>query len=101
MKKSDNFSPAHYRESDNSFQTVEEHIQEVRNRAMNYGFAIELGNLCELAGILHDMGRFTDEFRAYFMESVEGREAKGSEQEIGNGKSRSHETVKRYRNFGR
>ncbi len=62
--------PAHYRIEDNEVQTVEEHVKNVEDKARKYGYSIGLSNTCGLAGLLHDMGKFTDEFCDYFWRSV-------------------------------
>jgi CRISPR-associated endonuclease/helicase Cas3 len=61
---------AHIRESDNKIQTVEEHLLAVKSLAESYGEKIGVKHLTGLAGMLHDMGKYTNEFRDYLIEAV-------------------------------
>ncbi|EIJ78014.1 hypothetical protein PB1_10619 [Bacillus methanolicus PB1] len=61
---------AHIRESDQQIQTVEEHLLEVKRLAESYGEKIDVKHLAGLAGILHDLGKYTNEFREYILEAV-------------------------------
>lgn len=61
---------AHIRENDNKRQTVREHLLEVKDLAETYGEKIGIKYLAGLAGMLHDMGKYTNEFREYILEAV-------------------------------
>ncbi|ALS21074.1 CRISPR-associated helicase/endonuclease Cas3 [Paenibacillus naphthalenovorans] len=61
---------AHIRESDNQIQGVEEHLLGVKDLAESYGEKIGVKHIAGLAGMLHDMGKFTHEFREYILEAV-------------------------------
>ncbi|MEH7558584.1 CRISPR-associated endonuclease Cas3'', partial [Priestia megaterium] len=61
---------AHIREKDKQIQTVEEHLLQVRNLAESYGEKINIKHLTGLAGVLHDLGKYTDTFRTYIVEAV-------------------------------
>ncbi|RXZ80687.1 CRISPR-associated helicase Cas3' [Paenibacillaceae bacterium] len=61
---------AHIRESDGKIQTVEEHLLEVKALAEQFGAKIDLKHVAGLAGLLHDMGKYTDEFKEYLLEAV-------------------------------
>lgn len=61
---------AHIRESDSSIQTVEEHLLEVKQLAESYGEKLSVKHLTGLAGMLHDLGKYTNEFREYILEAV-------------------------------
>ncbi|MEH7490062.1 CRISPR-associated endonuclease Cas3'', partial [Priestia megaterium] len=61
---------AHIRGTDKQIQTVEEHLLQVRNLAESYGEKIGVKHLTGLAGMLHDLGKYTDVFRAYIVEAV-------------------------------
>ncbi len=61
---------AHIRESDKQIQSVEEHLLGVRDLAESYGEKIGVKHLTGLAGILHDLGKYTNEFRNYIIEAV-------------------------------
>ncbi|MGC4379165.1 CRISPR-associated helicase Cas3' [Fictibacillus sp. Mic-4] len=66
---------AHIRESDNEIQTVEEHLLEVKSLAESYGEKIGIKHLTGLAGLLHDMGKYTNEFREYILEAASNPES--------------------------
>lgn len=61
---------AHIRESDSQVQTVEEHLLRVKELAETYGEKIGIKHLAGLAGMLHDMGKYTNEFKEYILEAV-------------------------------
>lgn len=61
---------AHIRESDKQIQTVEEHLIAVKELAESYGEKVGVKHLTGLAGILHDIGKYTLEFRDYILEAV-------------------------------
>lgn len=63
-------SIAHIRKSDGKRQTVEEHLQGVKRLASIYGQTIGVEHLAGLAGVLHDMGKYSDRFREYILEAV-------------------------------
>ncbi|MCR8644608.1 CRISPR-associated helicase Cas3' [Paenibacillus sp. N1-5-1-14] len=60
-------SIAHIRESDGKVQTVEEHLLEVKELAEGYGDKLDLKHLCGLAGLLHDLGKYKNEFTTYIL----------------------------------
>lgn len=66
---------AHIRESDNKIQTIEEHLLEVKKLAESYGEKLDVKHLTGLAGILHDIGKYTNEFREYILEAVSNPDA--------------------------
>ncbi|MDC2867308.1 CRISPR-associated helicase Cas3' [Bacillus sp. BP-3] len=61
---------AHIRENDKQLQTVEEHLLGVKELAETYGEKIGIKHLAGLAGMLHDLGKYTNEFREYILEAV-------------------------------
>jgi CRISPR-associated endonuclease/helicase Cas3 len=61
---------AHIRESDNQIQSVEKHLLGVRDLAESYGEKLGVKHLTGLAGMLHDLGKYTNEFRDYILEAV-------------------------------
>lgn len=61
---------AHIRESDKKIQTVEEHLLEVKKLAEHFGEKIGVKHIAGLAGMLHDLGKYTEEFRNYIIEAV-------------------------------
>ncbi|MCM3289181.1 CRISPR-associated helicase Cas3' [Paenibacillus sp. MER 180] len=65
-------SIAHIRESDQQVQTVEAHLLEVRALAEGYGTKLGVSHVTGLAGMLHDMGKYSQEFREYIIAAVSG-----------------------------
>jgi CRISPR-associated endonuclease/helicase Cas3 len=65
---------AHIRQSDHVFQTVEAHLLEVKLLAEQYGDKIGVKHIAGLAGMLHDLGKFTDEFRDYLLKATANRD---------------------------
>ncbi|MEB9441859.1 CRISPR-associated helicase Cas3' [Bacillus cereus] len=61
---------AHIRENDKQIQTVEKHLLEVKELAETYGEKIGIKYLAGLAGMLHDLGKYTNEFREYIIDAV-------------------------------
>lgn len=66
---------AHIRESDNQIQTVEEHLLDVKELAESYGEKIGVKHLAGLAGVLHDLGKYSNEFRNYIIEAINNPDA--------------------------
>ena len=61
---------AHIREIDQEVQSVSVHLLEVKELAESYGEKIGVKHLAGLAGVLHDLGKYTNEFREYIIEAV-------------------------------
>lgn len=61
---------AHIREADHRHQTVEEHLLGVMVLAEAYGEKLGIKHITGLAGMLHDLGKYTVEFREYILEAV-------------------------------
>ncbi|PIC83256.1 CRISPR-associated helicase/endonuclease Cas3 [Sporosarcina sp. P1] len=61
---------AHIRHNDHVRQSVQEHLEEVAILARKYGGLVGLGAHAELAGFLHDMGKFTLHFTNYLQDAV-------------------------------
>ncbi|WP_100487134.1 CRISPR-associated helicase/endonuclease Cas3 [Sporolactobacillus pectinivorans] len=61
---------AHYRESDKQPQTVKEHLLEVKKLAESYGINLNASHITGLAGMLHDLGKYTDAFQKYLWLAV-------------------------------
>jgi CRISPR-associated endonuclease/helicase Cas3 len=66
---------AHIRESDHHMQTVEAHLLEVKELAESFGEKIGVKHIAGLAGMLHDAGKYTNEFRQYIIEAVNNPDA--------------------------
>lgn len=65
---------AHIREIDLEVQTVGEHSTETALLAKELGRKVQLENMAELSGFLHDMGKWTSEFSEYLHKVVIGKE---------------------------
>ncbi|MCY9511328.1 CRISPR-associated helicase Cas3' [Paenibacillus larvae] len=65
-------SIAHIRESDKQVQTVEEHLVEVRYLAEKFGRKLKVEHVTGLAGMLHDMGKYTHQFTEYILAATSG-----------------------------
>ncbi len=61
---------AHIRKIDKTVQTVEEHLLGVKKLAESYGEKLDVKHLTGLAGMLHDLGKYTKKFREYILEAV-------------------------------
>ena len=56
---------AHIRKSDGEKQTVSQHLIETAAIAREHAQKIGLPLMGELCGLLHDFGKYSDEFQAY------------------------------------
>lgn len=61
---------AHQRKSDRAIQSLEEHLLGVADIAKSLAAKIGLGLHGELIGLLHDLGKYSDEFQAYIKSAV-------------------------------
>lgn len=61
---------AHQRKSDGAVQSLESHLLEVSNIAKSLAAKIGLKEQGELIGLLHDMGKYSDEFQSYLKSAV-------------------------------
>lgn len=68
-------SIAHIRENDKQVQTVESHLLEVKGLAESFGEKLGVRHIAGLAGMLHDLGKYTDEFREYILEAINNPDA--------------------------
>lgn len=66
----DSMFVAHIRESNHIKQSVQEHLENVALIARMHGESIGFGAHAELAGFLHDMGKFTKHFTTYIENAV-------------------------------
>lgn len=95
--------PANYRKSDDTIQTVEEHLKGVSNLCENYAQALGFGYTGKLLGLLHDMGKYTDEFYEYVMEAIQREKEEKEEKEklsshIDHGRHGARFVLERYHN---
>ncbi|GGF93468.1 CRISPR-associated helicase Cas3' [Paenibacillus aceti] len=68
-------SIAHIRESDRKIQTVEEHLLEVMKLAEKYGAKLHVRHIAGLAGLLHDLGKYTHRFVEYILAATDSNSA--------------------------
>lgn len=61
---------AHIRKSDGEEQLVKDHLKEVQKLAEGYGEKIGVKHLAGLAGMLHDVGKYSNEFQEYLRYAV-------------------------------
>ncbi|MDD9147997.1 CRISPR-associated helicase Cas3' [Sporolactobacillus sp. CQH2019] len=61
---------AHYRESDKCPQMVRDHLLEVKQLAESYGTELKIAHITGLAGMLHDLGKYTEAFQNYLWLAV-------------------------------
>lgn len=66
---------AHIRSSDNKIQTVAEHLLAVKDLAEGYGKTIGVKHMAGLAGMLHDVGKYTPQFMEYITLAVQNPDA--------------------------
>ncbi|MBM7541852.1 CRISPR-associated helicase Cas3' [Amphibacillus cookii] len=62
---------AHIRSNDGEIQTVRQHLTETCKLAEYIGKKINVQYLAGLAGLLHDMGKYTTEFKEYILAAVQ------------------------------
>lgn len=61
---------AHYRYSDDIVQTVEDHLSGVMEKCRSNAESLKFPNTGMLLGLIHDVGKYTDEFYNYITEAV-------------------------------
>jgi len=61
---------AHYREADRATQSLADHLRAVAAQASCFAEKIGLVRQGELIGLLHDVGKYSDEFQAYLKSAV-------------------------------
>lgn len=62
---------AHIRSTDGEYQSVKEHLIETCLLAEGYGEKINMKYVAGLAGLLHDLGKYSDQFQQYLFEAVQ------------------------------
>lgn len=63
---------ARYREIDSQSQTLQDHLENVKSISGFFGKNLNLKQIAELAGLLHDFGKGTDSWQKYLEQSVNG-----------------------------
>jgi CRISPR-associated endonuclease/helicase Cas3 len=76
MKTEMTVFPAHYRIADDTVQTVEEHSEGVKTKCEKYAKKLHFRNIGIILGLLHDLGKFTDEFYDYITEAIKREKEK-------------------------
>ena len=61
---------AHHRESDGAIQTLEQHLRGVASMSCLYAKKLNLEDQGELIGLLHDFGKYSQEFQSYIKSAV-------------------------------
>lgn len=61
---------AHVRERDHEIQTIQVHLQGVRRLAEQFGEKLGLKHVAGLAGLLHDLGKYSDRFQEYITKAA-------------------------------
>ena len=60
---------AHFREKTKEDQLLKDHLFMVAKLCGEFGERLDLYNCCYLAGILHDMGKYSDKFQEYIQKA--------------------------------
>lgn len=61
---------AHHRASDQQTQSVQEHLENVARLARRFAEKIGLGSAGEILGLVHDLGKFSDQFQSYLQSAT-------------------------------
>ncbi|WP_307190192.1 CRISPR-associated endonuclease Cas3'' [Geomicrobium sp. JCM 19039] len=61
---------AHYRERDEKDQLVRDHLLETMCLSEGYGSKLNVKHIAGLAGLLHDLGKYSDDFQLYLYQAV-------------------------------
>lgn len=62
---------AHRRESDGAWQALSEHLFGVAALAKSFASKLNLAEAGELIGLLHDLGKYSDQFRNYLLSALD------------------------------
>jgi CRISPR-associated endonuclease/helicase Cas3 len=61
---------AHIRKADDEEQLLKDHLTQSAKLSSNWGKKLGLEKTCYLAGLLHDLGKISDEFQTYLRQAV-------------------------------
>ncbi|WP_317914421.1 CRISPR-associated helicase Cas3' [Carnobacterium maltaromaticum] len=61
---------AHIRKEDGEKQLLKDHLEESANLSGKFGKKIGLEKTCYLAGLIHDLGKYSDAFQEYLIKAV-------------------------------
>lgn len=64
---------AHLRKNDDTVQLLKDHLLEVKELCERNGEKLGMSAVFGLAGLLHDYGKFSDDFQQYIREAVANR----------------------------
>ncbi|WP_411814177.1 CRISPR-associated endonuclease Cas3'' [Bacillus pumilus] len=62
---------AHVRKEDGAIQTVSDHLLEVKALCERFGDKLGIRHIAGLAGVLHDLGKYSKEFQDYIRKAVD------------------------------
>ena len=63
---------AHVRSSDGEIQTVRQHLLDAKALAEEWGRSLGISQMCGLAALLHDLGKYSDAFQDYIRRATSG-----------------------------
>lgn len=66
---------AHVRKKDKEEQLLKNHLIETAELSRDWGKKINLGKTCYLAGLIHDLGKYSFEFQEYLKRAVKNPES--------------------------
>lgn len=66
---------AHIRQSDGEQQLLQDHLKGAQYLAEKFGLKLGIPHITGLAGMLHDMGKYSDAFQGYLRDAVENPDA--------------------------
>ncbi|BCJ94345.1 CRISPR-associated helicase/endonuclease Cas3 [Anaerocolumna cellulosilytica] len=98
--ESERIYPAHFRIEDETIQSVEEHLQAVSNLCGKYAAKLQFAETGRLLGLLHDIGKYSENFYQYITESIR-KEIAGEEpvsKSVDHGKHGAMLVLERYHN---
>ncbi len=64
---------ARNRKTDNEYQLLETHLWETSNLAEIFGRDFKMGTLLQLAGLIHDFGKYTKSWQQYLKDNIAGK----------------------------
>ena len=63
-------SYAHFRKTDGQGQSIQEHLENVSAIASKTAEMVDLASLAATVGLLHDIGKYSEEFQNYLLSAV-------------------------------
>ena len=74
---------ARFNESEGSVETLKGHLLNVSFFGEKFGLRSATPQFLKLAGLLHDIGKYTDEFQGYITRKIEENKSKVKSEEKG------------------